>query len=538
MRIRAFPEWRDQVREFARENGGTVSVSGERLRIAAGTLLATHPARIRWSAEVGEEGDWLTVEVRPRVLPRATRIARQRTAQLASFLGGPEAAKVEDPGVGSPRWFASMTAQTAAAIAGAFVVVLPVALWLISGVIDELSVRAGTLCELGELSLPSASELASPPHFQAALLLALPIAFLVGAWCGFLHAIGELWRPAGRAIAPGIVAVAVWVAMGLSQVVHPAIALATGAAAALAAQAALSLVWNLRAEGGASTRWGWAVAALALLAMPWPGTLRERMGEFRDVWLLSNPPGAALARAYYRSTLYVTEAYKPLYSDPFSGGPRDPGFLRTALTTRDGLPFEELGVVARVVPRPEYEELARQGGYDLYLPEPPPGMSARELSAALLPQNREAFWLRRLLGTSLLALVFAGPALIVFALAGALWFRPWASLIGPSVFLVLVALVGRPPPLADARDALVRGSLRERMRAPLALARASDRDAIPLMIERLRADPDPLVRYRIAAAFRGMPAPEAAEALRATVREDRWYAGMHAIAALRRLARP
>jgi HEAT repeat protein len=105
-------------------------------------------------------------------------------------------------------------------------------------------------------------------------------------------------------------------------------------------------------------------------------------------------------------------------------------------------------------------------------------------------------------------------------------------------FLMLVVLVGAPPPLEDARDALVDGSLRERMRAPLALARASDRGAIPLMIERLRADPDPLVRYRIAAAFREMPAPEAAEALRATVRDDTWYAAMHAIAALRRLARP
>jgi hypothetical protein len=297
-----------------------------------------------------------------------------------------------------------------------------------------------------------------------------------------------------------------------------------------------------------------------------------------------NPVGKAIARSYYRYTLYTAEPLKEFYStDPGHArkmqplaqvqDPKQVLLLRTLhftpTTDAQGVDVyltERVGVGVRMTTRP------LQNRYDL-----------GELKIALSEVSAESFVGTRMRELSSLgwhAVYYAGPLAVLLVLMGVL--APFVSILFrrlkprmaifalsavamiTSLGLVLLSSAGNgerdlaeelEDPRAsirhraafdasrlDSTSALAEPLLKTaddpdltvRLWAVAALGKSGDPRAFPKLVERLD-DPELFVRYRAAEGLGFLNDPRAVPSLIRMMRERSWYEGSYALDALRRL---
>lgn len=593
---------RSRVREYISRMDATARFTGDSAVVSTGRSVAGHPDEISWKARIRFEGGGLSIHADLQGFPwtraRRRRIVEARLNELAAFLGGDEHAVCRRrfaavaPGTrGLCGAVAGWAAQLAAAWLGALVPMIGAGLLLTGRVIRELDVRARTLDQLGEPSLPTVDELSAIDfgfRLGAAFILAFPISFMVGFFTAAAHALGDVVPAVSRWTGGALVLVTAVLLAGFASAMHPVSAVLFALAIPACAQAALSAVWSLRRETearGNRPRWAKSAAGvvwvfvLAAAVAPWPGGARRpRLSRFKDVFLLGNPVGREAAAFYYRHTLYVAETYKPDFSNPFTAERRDPGFRRTVLTTRKGLPFRRLGLVPESCGVADASERIREGVHDFYVLADSAklreavkktglegralfiskSISAEELAAKMEPLGSEAKSLRVLNSVALQVLFFGGPlALLWIALGigGAVALRirrlepavlllPAAGLAGWAAFVVWshAGLRSEDDPSVLA-NALRGGDARARYeavhRAALLLPSIEERDE-ELFRELITAAKDPDVRVRTWAplALSRFGDRRAGPALIRSLRDDELIVRYRAAAALREMPAP
>jgi hypothetical protein len=456
--------------------------------VAGGTWLAAHPDELSWSAQVTLADARIVIRGISRGAPwsrrKRERMLALRLDELTECLAGEQVSRRKMGAIGpGTRGLCTMLAWAAGAVTvaviAALIPLLMAGLVLVDDVVDTLVVRAGTLERIGALPLPSPAELdAADGGFRAgaALILMLPVAFLVGSFTALVHGLGEIIQAVSRWTAVLLMPLWALLLAGLWSAMAPFLAALLTAVTACSTFSAVSFLWSRRREVPAPVKLSAGrlilpgLSIVVLLAILISGTgesRRDRLGTFRDQFLLPTGLGRAVATFYYRHTLYAAETYKPTFSNPFTERRRDPGFLRSALTTRSDLPLRALGIVAEVCSPKEAHTRAFEGRHDFYLlPNDPEWaavvdeakvsertvfvtgkMTARDLAARLDARSSEATGLRAITAAGWNAALFCGPAyalLLVLGIAGvAGLLLPRAApvlLVGGQLFLVLGVL--------------------------------------------------------------------------------------------------
>lgn len=619
------------LREFARATGGWAArePGGKAWGVAGGWLLSVNPNTAPWRVRVSREPDG-TLSLRPSAIAapwtrrKAARLVAFRQGQLADFLIGrlrgrrledfdlerlraPLTAFGSDPAA-LTAGFAWATASALGALAGAIVAAAAASLPLAILAFGQIAARSRAMEAAGAIPLPSPAEISSAgPLLLAgtAFLLGFPVAFFAGlVHAGALLA-GEIWLRAARLAQISFV----FLAILLSAAFFPFVSVAAVPLALLvpaAAHAGYTLAWGARRErvreGRPVPRRTAAIGALlaaglAAALVPRPVDARElldRLALFRDRALLGHTPGRALARAYYRHTLYAADPLKEFFSlDPS----RPARAVRLARVTDARAPvFRALGFTLVGEGAPYDVEAVAEGvrSGDAFVACAP---DRRSLAEAIDRLSRETFrggTLREASGLGWRAIYHAGPVVAAAAFVGACC--PFASILYRTMsrraasgtllacLLSTVALMvwgdsrareelellrelrGRPSPerlaaalghaspavrheaayrafrlregQAKLAEALLAAAddpdLRVRLWACAALGKTGDPRALPRLRERLR-DREFFVRYRAAEGLGFLGRPEAEDALVALMKEGGWYEGLLALEALRKI---
>jgi hypothetical protein len=620
------------LREFARAVGGWAArePGGKAWGVAGGSILSVNPNAIPWRVRVTREPDG-ALSLRPSAVAapwtrrKAARLVAFRQGQLADFLTGrlrgrrpedfdadrlraPLAAFGTDPAA-LAAGFAGVTASGLGALAGALLAAAAASLAPAIRAFGEVAARSRALEAAGAIPLPPPAELSSAgPLFFAGV--AFLFGFPLGFFAGLVHAAallaGEIWPAAARLAQVSFLFLAIFLSAAFFPFVSVA-AVPLALIVPLGAHAGYTLAWSARRERvregprgpRRATVIGTALAlGLAAALVPRPVDARElldRLALFRDRALLGHAPGRALARAYYRYTLYAADPLKEFFSlDPS----RPARAVRLARVTDARAPtFRALGfaLVPEGVPYDveAVPEGVRSGGTFV-----PCASDRRSLAEALDRLSRETFrggTLREAAGLGWRAVYHAGPLLAAAAFVGvccpfvAILYRAMSRRAASAAILVcllstaglmvwgdararddldrLQELRARPSPgrIAEAlghpsaalrheaayrafrlkeghaalAEALLRAAddpdLRVRLWACAALGKTGDPNALPRLLERLR-DREFFVRYRAAEGLGFLRRPEAEGALVALMKEGSWYEGLLALEALRRIA--
>jgi hypothetical protein len=620
------------LQEFARATGGWAArePGGKAWGVAGGALLSVNPNAAPWRVRVVREPGG-TLVLRPSAIAapwtrrKAARRAAFRQGQLADFLTGrlrgrrpedfdperlraPLAAFGSDPAA-LTAGFAWTTASGLGALAGALLAATAASLPPAIRAVGEVAARSRALEAAGAIPLPPPAELsaAGPLFFLGcAFLLGFPLGFFAGLVHAAALLAGEVWLRAARLAQASFLFLTIFLSAALFPFVSVA-ALPLALLVPLGAHVGYTLAWGARRErvreGRGLPRRAAAIGTvlalgLAAALVPRPVEARElldRLALFRDRALLGHAPGRALARAYYRHTLYAADPLKEFFSlDPS----RPARAVRLARVTDARAPlFRALGFTPVPEGVPHDVEAVPEGvrSGDAFVPCAP---DRRSLAEALDRLSRETFrggTLREASGLGWRAVYHAGPLVAAAAFVGVCC--PFASILyrtmsrraaSAALLACLLSTVGlmvwgdsrarqeldllrelrerpAPGPIAAAlahaspavrheaayrafrlreghaalADALLRAAddpdLRVRLWACAALGKTGDPRALPRLRERLR-DREFFVRYRAAEGLGFLGRPEAEEPLVALMKEGSWYEGVLALEALRRIA--
>ncbi|HVR87894.1 MAG TPA: HEAT repeat domain-containing protein [Planctomycetota bacterium] len=608
-------ELKKYLLEFAAASGawgGRDSRRGEWL-LDSGAFLSSNPNTAPHRIRISRSEGGLVLKAQLRALPwtrsKRTRLVDHRLGQLADYLtarvrgSGPEkfsTLPLREPFAPFGSGVAALTASFTWSVLTALVVFAAALLALTLGSVPlmtqsirDIAAHSHALVQAGAIPLPRLEEAAATGPWMPAVVFAVPIAFFLA----LVHGAALLSCDLGRRMARMPQASVLFQAILLGLAFFPyswALSVLVAAGVPAAVHLGSTIVWSRRRERireGPRPAKAVILIAVALSASlagavvpratEWKGAL-DRIALFRDSWLLGNPVGAAIARAYYRSTLYTAEPLKEIYSkdDQRSrlaqviaecGDPQTIPLLRALRFTvvPPGRVHQvEVGQSVRCqsvsVPRKSPDQL-------------------EDLEEALDQVSRDTFRGARLRELSALgwhALYYAGPLALLLVAMGALApfisilfrkLRPPAALfalsacaIVTSLSLVLATSPRDPSPdlaedLADARpavrheaafrasqlestaalaDALLKAAddadLTVRLWAVAALGKSGDPRAFPKLVERLE-DPELFVRYRAAEGLGALKDARAIGPLVRVMRERSWYEGSYALDSLRRI---
>jgi hypothetical protein len=603
----------DELEKYLLEFAGRIrGVAGRRAppdpgwTVSGGTFLSLNPNTVPWRIQVRRDSSGLSLTSRVRGLPwtraKARRIGAFRQGQLSDYLTGrvrgspPErfdTARLQNPFTPFGESIAARTGSFAwivltglAALALAFVCAVLASYGPMSSSIRGLLAHSAALEKAGAIPLPSLSEAASTGALGAAVVFALPVAFLAGLVHAAALAACDLGSRAARLPqASFLLLTLLWVLAFFPYLSLASIPLAIVVPGG--AQLGATLVWGLRRERlresgpprGVVVAMGVILAAsLAGAAVPQVADWKEcrmRVALFRDGWLLGHPLGRWIASTYYRYTLYAADPLKQVYSS-------DPAIAARqqciALCTDPGVAARLRRLHVTATSLPAGSDLAvGPGGV-------PPGDTEEDLLRALDRWSGEHFrgrWLLDLCTLGWRSLYYLGPLVLLLLLMGG--FAPLVSLLfrklrpHMAVFALcacamvtslLLVLAGRgaspeysaaelAEALSDPRpairheaayrayrlerpsgltDALLGAAddedLRVRLWACAALGKCADPRALPKLLERLN-DPESFVRYRAAEGLQSLRDPRAIGPLLRMMRERSWYEGSYALEALR-----
>lgn len=367
----------DRVRAAARELEARVRPAPKDCWwVSGGTWLASNPNEAAWKIHVSQspDGGWIVAPVSsgpPWTRARRETIGKVRAKQLYDLLHetrklAPHERHPFHAGTAAAdrcRAFSRRVAEAALSMGLVLIVLTAAGAVAVDRFLPHLMDRAEVLSRVNVDPLPRAGEVLALGFWDrvgAGFLLALPIAFCLGAIHAGLHGLGA-FSPFLASFAPWTSAFLFLATTGmLWPRMPPWLALPFGLAVPAIAILGTSLVWGrgrdvLREAPAAPGRKWWPIvggllvaATAAVLLVPSPRSLGDRVEAtalFRDRFLLGNPLGRAYGRFYYRYTLYGAEMLKEVYS-PAGRGRDGTGYerqQRTVLVVGDiGGDFERL----------------------------------------------------------------------------------------------------------------------------------------------------------------------------------------------------
>ncbi len=459
-----------------------------------GHLLSLNPNTVRWTARMRREEGRILLRAHTMTWPwtrgKHERIASFRLAQLADYLevrlrGGAHLEKFAETSSRFPFWsagrgIAEITMAWSWLLLSCFscgilswLAATLAALFVIDPSISSLAERAAQVETLRGIALPTPKELAGTGflfRLGCSALLAFPIAFFLASLTSLSQLVGELWTPVSRASWTVPVFEAILLLLGLAPLIPAPSAVAMAILVPLAAHAGYGWIWGRKKERRRPLTSGRPRPAAALAGLVLGGVLLaalvplprsgEKMtgglAEFRDRWLLSNSPGRAIARFYYRHTLYSAEPLKEAYDPSPRGYDRQ---VRTAHVVGSDAKIEETLRKSGFVLDPDRERALRlcdllvivgtdvPAGYDARAVALPPGSTEGQIRERLGKAGRASFrgqGLRELTQLGWWSVFFVGP-LAAFALPVSM-FLPLVSLlfrrVRPKTALVVLGIAG------------------------------------------------------------------------------------------------
>src|SRR5579862_2604626 len=340
-------ELKKYLLEFAGATGGWAGRDARRGEwfLHSGAALSSNPNTAPQRIRISRTPEGLALSARFRALPwsrpKRTRLADYRLGQLTDYLtarvrgSGPEkfsALPFREPfaplGSGVAALTASFTWLVLTALAALAAAVLALTLAcapLTAQSIREIAAHSEALLRAGAIPLPRPAEAAATGAWMPALVFAVPIAFFLALVHGAALLVCDLGHRAARIPQASVLFQAILLGFAFFPF-YSVLALVVAAAVPAAIHLGTTLVWSRRRERireGPRPAKAVIIIAVALSASlagavvprpsEWKGAL-DRLALFRDAWLLGNPAGRAIARAYYRSTLYTAEPLKEVYS--------------------------------------------------------------------------------------------------------------------------------------------------------------------------------------------------------------------------------
>jgi hypothetical protein len=608
-------ELKKYLLEFAAASGGWGGRDSRRNEwiLHSGAELSSNPNTAPHQIRISRTPEGLVLVPQFRALPwtkgKKARLAAYRLGQFADYLtarvrgSAPEkfsTLPLREPftpfGSGVAALAASFTWLVLTAcitFAAALLAMSLASVPFMSQSIREIAARSDALLKAGAIPLPSPAEAAATGPWMPSLVFGVPIAFFLALVHSAALFACDLAHRTARMPQASLLFQAIFLSLAFFPY-YSILSLVVAIAVPSAVHLGSTLVWSRRRE---RLREGPRPAPVVILiavalaaslagaavprAIEWKSAL-DRIALFRDVWLLGNPVGKAIAATYYRTTLYGAEPLKEFYSaepgrarkmQPLarSTDPRVNPLMRALHFTVVSLPCDVDVVVGSRI------------GIGAAFREPGDPLDPVELRRILDEVSRETFRGARLRELSSLgwhAVYYAGPLAILLLVMGALSplvstlfrrLKPQAALfalsacaIVSSLSLVLLTSPREPRPdlgedLADARpavrhEAAFRASQQEstsaladpllkaaddvdltvRLWAVAALGRSGDPRAFPKLVERLD-DPEFFVRYRAAEGLGFLQDPRAVAPLTRVMREREWYEGSYALDSLRRI---
>jgi len=608
-------ELKKYLLEFAAATGGWAgrdSRRGEWL-LHSGAGLSSNPNTIPHAIRLSRTESLLTLSPEFRCVPwtraKTTRLVEYRVGQFADYLtarvrgSGPEkfsTLPLREPFAPFGSGVAALTASftwvvltTLVTCAAALVAVTLASVPLMSQSIRDIAARSHALLQAGTIPLPPPAEAAAMGPWMAALVFAVPIAFFLALVHSAALVACDLGSRTARMPQASFLFQAILLTLAfLPYYSLPALIVAIAVPAAI--HLGSSLVWARRRE---RTREGprpakaviiIAVALSASLAgdvaprsSEWKEAL-DHIALFRDGWLLGNPAGKAVARSYYRTTLYAAEPLKEFYAAEPGRARKMQPLAQSQDPTLTPL-LRSLHFTVLDHPGDTDVIVGNRVGSGTVLRELRNPHDPAELKATLDEVSRESFRGTRLRELSALgwhAVYYAGPLAALLVVMGTLApfvsvlfrkLRPQTAIfalsacaIVTSLSLVLLASPRDEPPdlaedLGDARatvrhaaafrasqlestatlaDPLLQAAddvdMTVRLWAVAALGKSADPRAFAKLIQRLD-DPEIFVRYRAAEGLGFLNDPRAVPALVRMMKERSWYEGSYALDALRRI---